>query len=85
MSMNTATILASELRCPHCGDVKAMTMPADACVFFHECASCHTLIRPRQGDCCVFCSYGTVACPPMQEGSSCCGQIETIISNEGSA
>ncbi|MHA2389931.1 MAG: GDCCVxC domain-containing (seleno)protein, partial [Candidatus Hodarchaeales archaeon] len=22
---------------------------------------------PKQGDCCVFCSYGDVKCPPMQE------------------
>jgi hypothetical protein len=47
-------------------------MPTDACVFFHECAACHMLIRPNEGDCCVFCSFGTVACPPMQGGSTCC-------------
>jgi hypothetical protein len=24
-------------------------------------------LRPKAGDCCVFCSYGTVPCPPVQE------------------
>lgn len=48
-------------------------MPTIACKFFHECASCQTVLAPKPGDCCVFCSYGTVPCPPMQEGAKCCG------------
>ena len=28
-------------------------------------------LRPRSGDCCVFCSYGTVKCPPIQADSGC--------------
>nr|WP_269465522.1 GDCCVxC domain-containing (seleno)protein [Zhongshania aliphaticivorans] len=49
-------------------------MPADFCQWFYECHSCGTLIKPKAGDCCVYCSYGTVKCPPIQAGSSCCGQ-----------
>jgi hypothetical protein len=64
--------LTSVLRCPTCGHEAELAMPTDACLFFHECAACHALLRPRPGDCCVFCSYGSVPCPPMQEGSSCC-------------
>ncbi|MGY8887097.1 MAG: GDCCVxC domain-containing (seleno)protein [Flavobacteriales bacterium] len=26
----------------------------------------------REGDCCVYCSFGTVPCPPIQENTSCC-------------
>ncbi|MFN9421951.1 GDCCVxC domain-containing (seleno)protein [Gemmatimonas sp.] len=66
--------LESVLRCPSCGYRESLTMPTEACLFFHECSSCRTLLRPNAGDCCVFCSYGTVACPPIQEGSTdCCG------------
>jgi hypothetical protein len=36
------------------------------CQFFYECEGCHILLRPRAGDCCVFCSYGSVPCPPIQ-------------------
>jgi len=43
-------------------------MPTDACQFFYECASCKAILRPKAGDCCVFCSYGSVRCPPKQ----CC-------------
>ena len=46
-------------------------MPTDACLFFHECAGCRVLLRPKAGDCCVFCSYGSVPCPPIQAGSGC--------------
>jgi hypothetical protein len=33
---------------------------------------CSTLLKPKAGDCCVFCSYGSVACPPIQEQHDCC-------------
>jgi hypothetical protein len=69
----TALILESALTCPHCGSVTLETMPTDACVYFHRCAGCQALLRPKPGDCCVFCSYGSVRCPPMQEASGCCG------------
>jgi len=38
------------------------------------------VLRPLPGDCCVYCSFGDVPCPPIQElraaGSTanCCGQ-----------
>lgn len=34
-------------------------MPTDACQFFYECERCNTVLSPKVGDCCVFCSYGT--------------------------
>ncbi|HKT42451.1 MAG TPA: GDCCVxC domain-containing (seleno)protein [Rhodanobacteraceae bacterium] len=68
------TILQSTLTCPHCGHRSMETMPENACVFFHECAGCGAVLRPKQGDCCVFCSYGDVPCPPMQRRGTCCGQ-----------
>lgn len=58
--------LDSTLTCPHCGFAERLTMPTDACLFFHECAGCRALLRPQPGDCCVFCSYGDAKCPPMQ-------------------
>ncbi|MFZ3234262.1 MAG: GDCCVxC domain-containing (seleno)protein [Stellaceae bacterium] len=27
---------------------------------------CGELLRPKTGDCCVFCSYGSMPCPPVQ-------------------
>ncbi len=70
--MQTTPILESRLTCPLCGFTSVETMPTDACVYFHRCEGCHSLLTPKAGDCCVFCSYGSVKCPPVQEGSSCC-------------
>lgn len=57
----------STLTCPECGHSKTEVMPMDACQWFYECEQCHTVLKPKPGDCCVFCSYGTVPCPPIQE------------------
>jgi hypothetical protein len=59
-------ILQSELTCPHCGRRQTAEMPTSACVYFFECGGCGTLLKPKAGDCCVFCSYGDVPCPPVQ-------------------
>lgn len=68
----TSITLRSVLRCPACGHEEPLEMPTNACLFFHECASCHALLRPEAGDCCVFCSYGSVPCPPVQQGTTDC-------------
>ena len=48
------------------------TVPKNACQFFYECGGCKIVLRPKLGDCCVYCSHGSVACPPVQSASSCC-------------
>jgi uncharacterized C2H2 Zn-finger protein len=58
--------LESVLTCPACGEVSIERMPTDACLFFWSCPSCGARVKPKQGDCCVFCSYGSVPCPPVQ-------------------
>ena len=64
--------LKSILTCPVCGEAREETMPRDACQWFYDCKNCGALLKPKPGDCCVFCSYGTVPCPPKQSGDSCC-------------
>ena len=62
-------VRASVITCPKCGARRRETMPADACQFFYECHGCGAVLRPLPGDCCVFCSYGTMKCPPVQAAS----------------
>ncbi len=59
--------LVSTITCPSCGHQSKETMSTDACVFFYECNGCGALLKPIAGDCCVFCSYGDVRCPQIQE------------------
>ena len=56
----------SIITCSTCGTRAEADMPTDACLVHFECQSCHTVLRPNPGDCCVFCSYGTIKCPPVQ-------------------
>lgn len=58
----------STIHCPKCGHEETEEMPTDSCQYFYDCKGCGEVLKPEQGDCCVFCSYGTVACPPIQEG-----------------
>lgn len=66
--------LKSVITCPICKFQKTEVMPTDSCQFFYECSECKALLKPKEGDCCVYCSFGSVACPPVQEGGkgSCC-------------
>jgi hypothetical protein len=67
----------STLTCPYCGFEKEEKMPTNACLFFYECTRCHKRFKPKDGDCCVFCSYGTVSCPPIQQNDiGCCNTKE---------
>ena len=65
--------LHSVITCPACGGAAQEEMPTDACQYFYQCKQCHILLRPKSGECCVFCSYGTVKCPPIQLERGCCG------------
>jgi hypothetical protein len=71
-----AITLEATITCPHCGHRRPETMPADACQFFYDCRACGALLRPKPGDCCVFCSYADLPCPPVQaaapDSTACC-------------
>jgi hypothetical protein len=64
--------LISIIQCPHCGAEQEEQMPTDACVYFLDCPACDARLKPKEGDCCVFCSYGSVPCPPVQDRRNCC-------------
>jgi hypothetical protein len=61
----------STITCPKCGHAATEQMPTDACQFFYDCKGCGERLKPLPGDCCVFCSYGSVPCPPIQAGDCC--------------
>lgn len=71
--VNAGIVWRSAITCPHCGHVDELTMPMDSCLFFHQCAGCGARLKPQPGDCCVFCSYGSAPCPPVQREGRCHG------------
>jgi|GEM_PF-1138358 len=57
----------STITCPKCGFKKSETMPTDVCLLKYTCTNCQGVLRPKEGDCCVFCTYGDHKCPSKQE------------------
>ncbi len=70
MAEDARAVLESTLTCPSCGHAKRESMPVDHCLYFYLCTGCGETLRPLKGDCCVFCSYGDVPCPPKQVSGS---------------
>ncbi len=70
--MDGKIILESEITCPKCDHKKTESMPVDSCQIYYKCKNCGTIMHPKEGDCCVFCSYGSIPCPPVQQEKNCC-------------
>jgi len=69
------SIFESIIRCPECGFEKKEVMLENTCQTFYRCSHCKEQVKAKEGDCCVFCSYGDTPCPNAQfVGSSCCGR-----------
>ena len=56
----------TRLTCPEGGDVQEVEMPTNACQHFYKCPNCGKTLTPKEGDCCVFCSYADTPYPPKQ-------------------
>lgn len=65
-------VTKSIITCPNCHQKKEEDMPINACQHFYTCTNCNFVLKPKQEDCCVFCSYGTNICPPKQLDKNCC-------------
>lgn len=56
----------SLVKCPHCNFEEFLDMSFDNCIISHKCNSCGKIMTPREGECCIFCSYGSEKCPTKQ-------------------
>lgn len=65
-NLKNAYVSRTVMTCPDCGHRKTETMPTDRCVIAYECEKCHKAMSPKKGQCCVYCSYGSVKCPSLQ-------------------
>ena len=65
-------ILKSIVTCPYCMHQESETMPTNSCKYFYTCNRCNASLKAKKEDCCIYCSYGTIPCPPIQKNKSCC-------------
>ena len=63
----TITILQTIMKCPNCRTTETVTMDQKIPGDFFTCKECEKTHEPRLGDCCVYCSYGSVNCPAVQQ------------------
>ena len=63
--------LNSVITCPECRFSKEEIMPTDSCLVFYKCSNCGQILKPKKGDCCVYCSYGSIECPHIQKHEKC--------------
>ena len=49
--------LQSTITCPKCNHQTTEQMPTNYCQYYWECPHCKKDLKPKQGDCCVYCSY----------------------------
>ena len=54
--------LNTTMTCPSCGHHAVERMPLDRCIYFYDCQGCRAVLKPKAGDCCVYCSYGDTRC-----------------------
>ena len=72
LGAHSKPLLQSVITCPSCGHRSEEIMPTNACLIVYDCPRCHSRLKPKAGDCCVFCSYGSVPCPSVQARDACC-------------
>jgi len=60
--------LRSIVQCPHCHFKVTERMSTTQQVREWECPACHKRVQASPGACCIFCEYGTVPCPAVQQG-----------------
>jgi predicted nucleic acid-binding Zn ribbon protein len=61
-----SVLTEATITCPACGAAAREVMPENACRYLYVCKACGERLRPKPGDCCVFCSYSDAVCPPRQ-------------------
>lgn len=64
---NSEASLFSEITCPKCKHTKTEKLPTEVCLVSYTCENCKEVLHPKDGDCCVFCTYGTHKCPSKQD------------------
>jgi hypothetical protein len=60
--MKRSSPTPSIVTCPECGHAEPLPWDVGTVRLIYRCAACGVLSRPKQGDCCVLCSYGDRSC-----------------------
>ena len=80
----SAVLNESLITCPACGFARDEVMPGQSCEIMYRCTKCGAELWPAEGDCCVYCTYGSVPCQAIQlERSASSGREDLLRGDEG--
>ena len=59
--------MTATITCPECRHAAVEEIPTAWCEYFYKCKGCGVVLKPKEGDCCVFCSYADRPCPSCSQ------------------
>ncbi|MEI6183494.1 MAG: GDCCVxC domain-containing (seleno)protein [Polynucleobacter sp.] len=60
-------IQRSTITCPHCEATEALEIPRGTSQHLYRCRACSNILKPKSGDCCIFCSFGDLDCSSAEQ------------------
>lgn len=57
----------STITCPHCQGAEILELPRGASQHLFQCRVCNAILKPKSGDCCIFCSFGDLDCSSAEQ------------------
>ncbi|QKM62380.1 GDCCVxC domain-containing (seleno)protein [Polynucleobacter antarcticus] len=62
-----ATHQYSIITCPHCEAHAPLKIPQGSSQHLYRCPCCSAFLKPKSGDCCIFCSFGNIHCSSSEQ------------------
>ncbi|WP_305848903.1 GDCCVxC domain-containing (seleno)protein [Polynucleobacter sp. AP-Ainpum-60-G11] len=57
----------STITCPFCLQSETLGIPVGGSQHLYRCRACNAILRPKSGDCCIFCSFGNIDCSSSEQ------------------
>ncbi|WP_370624266.1 GDCCVxC domain-containing (seleno)protein [Polynucleobacter sp. UB-Piko-W3] len=57
----------STITCPHCQAAETLVVPIGSSMHLYRCRACFNILKPKSGDCCIFCSFGDFDCTSAEQ------------------
>ncbi|WP_285896681.1 GDCCVxC domain-containing (seleno)protein [Polynucleobacter corsicus] len=65
--MRSVNTVLTTITCPDCCGQETLEISQGYSQHLYRCPSCSTILKPRSGDCCIFCSFGSQDCSNAEQ------------------
>jgi hypothetical protein len=63
----TPLVQHSTITCPQCHAAEILEIPKGSSQHLYRCRACSAILKPKSGDCCIFCSFGDIDCSNAEQ------------------